>query len=314
MPSRLCSKPRCSYSDARCRNISGQSATLLPVSSSPSRSFGSLHTYSSLSQQYSHTIVPTKPHYPSSSGLPPDTWCTVNPPSLAGRGLLRHCPRPSTPILGEPGASAQAFSPRSSHSPSTQLGSEILPQTHAWVVVFPGGESSGADLRNLLQAISDPFEFTPDPPLHDKQPSPGVDYDPMMAAVALIGFASSDLWQIHLQQLNFTSCGNFVSTDEGRKAALKCMTDTVVDAWSGFFCTSSKVASAVKCLEELRCPNTAQVVKEWATAHHWRCACYHRYLCIRGCDLKMMWALENFRLASENSYRIFGGNPWQPLL
>ena len=194
---------------------------------------------------------------------------------------------PST-LHSNSGASAQAFSPRSSHSPSTQLGSEVLPQTHAWVVVFPGGESSGADLRNLLQAISDPFEFTPDPPLHDKQPSPGVDYDPMMAGVVLIGFASSDLWQIHLQQLNFTSCGNFVSTDEGRKAALKCMTDTVVDAWSGFFCTSSKVAATVKCLEELRCPNTAQVVKEWATAHHWRCACYHRYLCIRGCDLKVM--------------------------
>ena len=122
----------------------------------------------------------------------------------------------------------------------------------------------GAKLRNLLQAIDNPFEFTPDPPLHDKQPLDGVDYDPIAAAVVLMEFASSDLWKNHLQQLNFMSCENFVSTDEGRKAALKCMTATAAHTWWKFLDTRSKVDAAMRCLEVLQCPNTAQVINEWA--------------------------------------------------
>ena len=123
---------------------------------------------------------------------------------------------------------------------------------------------SDADLRNLLQAVGDPLDFTPDPPLHDNQPSSTTVYDPMIAAVVLIEFASSDLWRNHLQQSNFALCENSVSTEEGRKAALGCMTDTAADAWREFLHTSSKVSAAVSRLEELHCPKTAQVVNEWA--------------------------------------------------
>ena len=125
---------------------------------------------------------------------------------------------------------------------------------------------SDADLTNLLQAVGDPLDFTPDPPLHDNQPSGTIDYDPMMTAVVLIEFASSDLWRNHLQQSNFALFENSVSTEEGRKAALKCMTDTLADAWREFLQTSSKVSAAVSRLEELHCPKTAQVVDEWATS------------------------------------------------
>ena len=119
------------------------------------------------------------------------------------------------------------------------------------------------DLDKLLQAVGDPFLF-PDLLLQDGQPVVTADYKPMKAAVALIEFASSDLWRNHLRRPNFASCEEILSTEEGRRAALNCMFDMTAHSWSEFLCTPAKIIAAVKRLEELQCLNTAEVVILWA--------------------------------------------------
>jgi len=121
------------------------------------------------------------------------------------------------------------------------------------------------DLAKLLQAVGDPFQF-PDLYLQDGQPMVTADYKPMKAAVALVEFASSDLWQNHLRRPNFASCEEILSTEEGRRAALSCMFDTTAHSWSEFLCTPAKIIAAIKRLEELQCFNTAEVVILWAWA------------------------------------------------
>ena len=119
-----------------------------------------------------------------------------------------------------------------------------------------------ADLRNLLQAVGDPFQSPPSPSHLDDQHVAATDYDSMMAVAALIEFASSDLWQDHLPSSAFTSCDQFVSTAEGRELALNCLHDTAA-TWSGFLRTNTKVNTAITYLEGLQCPNVTQVVNTW---------------------------------------------------
>jgi len=107
----------------------------------------------------------------------------------------------------------------------------------------------------LLRAVDDPFQY----------PAGTVDYDPMMAAVVLIKFASSCLWQKHLRDSNFTSCEDIASKEEGR-TTLRGMLDTVADEWLGLPRTPAKIAAAIKRLRELQCLNTVEVVITWAQA------------------------------------------------
>ena len=86
----------------------------------------------------------------------------------------------------------------------------------------------------------------------------------MMAAVVLIEFASSDLWRNHLRRSNFASCEEILSTEEGRRTAVRYMFDTATDIWPEFLCTPGKITAAIKRLEELQCLNTAEVVIIWA--------------------------------------------------
>lgn len=120
-----------------------------------------------------------------------------------------------------------------------------------------------ADLDKLLQAVGDPFQF-PNPPSQDGRPVVAADYKLLMAAVVLIEFASSDLWRVHLRRSNFTSCEEILSTEEGRRTALRCMLDTATHSWSGFLHTPTKIIAAIRRLEELQCSNTAEVVILWA--------------------------------------------------
>jgi len=122
----------------------------------------------------------------------------------------------------------------------------------------------GKDLDDLLQAVGDPFQFTLDLSLYDGQPVFTADYEPMMAAVLLIEFASSDLWRDHLRLSNFTSCEGVMSTEEGRRAALRCMFDTATRPLPEFLSTPTKIIAAVRCLEGLQCLNIAEVVITWA--------------------------------------------------
>jgi len=119
------------------------------------------------------------------------------------------------------------------------------------------------DLIALLQAVGDPFQPLR-PPLQDRLPVNTTDYEPMMAAIVLIGFASSDLWRDHLRRSNFASYEEILSTEEGKRVALGPIFHTATHLWLEFLCTSAKVITAIKRLEELQCLNTAEAVLFWA--------------------------------------------------
>ena len=122
---------------------------------------------------------------------------------------------------------------------------------------------SGRDLGKLLRTVGDPFKYL-DLPLLYGQPGSTTDYEPMMTAVVLIEFAFSDLWRDHLDRSNFDSCEEVLSTEEGRRAALRWMVDKATHTWSAFLCTAAKIIAAIGRLEELQCLNTAEVVILWA--------------------------------------------------
>ena len=112
------------------------------------------------------------------------------------------------------------------------------------------------DLDKLLRAVGDPFQFVPE--------GQSVDEDTYVPVVILIKFASSDLWRNHLHRSNLTSCEEIFSTEEGRRAALKCMLDTATLRWFNFLPTPAETTVAIRRLEELQCLNTAEVVMLWA--------------------------------------------------
>ena len=123
---------------------------------------------------------------------------------------------------------------------------------------------SGHRPDQFLRAVGDPFHL----PLEPFQDQRGelertVHYSPMEAVIVLIGFASSDLWRNHLRPSNFASCEDFVSTEEGRKFALRLMFLTASAERPEFLCTPAKTATAIRRLEELGCSNTARVVIMW---------------------------------------------------
>ena len=119
----------------------------------------------------------------------------------------------------------------------------------------------GGDLAGLLQAVGDPLQY-PDIPLQDGRPV--VYYDPTIATAILIEFASSDLWRDHLRCSNFTSYEEIVSTMEGKRTALNRILDLAASQLFEFLHTPAKIIMAVRCLKELECWNTAEVVILWA--------------------------------------------------
>jgi len=120
------------------------------------------------------------------------------------------------------------------------------------------------DLNKLLQAVGDPFQSTPDPPLWNWISRDILHHGPMNSVVVLIEFASSDLWGSHLRHSNFTSCEGVLSTEGGRRTALNRMLSTATYNWLAFLHTPTKIVTAIRCLEELQCLNTAEVVIMWA--------------------------------------------------
>ena len=85
----------------------------------------------------------------------------------------------------------------------------------------------------------------------------------MGVAVILIELASSDLWRDHLRSSNFASCEEILSTEEGRRTTLKYMF-RITDRFQPELCTPAKIITAIRRLEELQCPNTAELVILWA--------------------------------------------------
>ena len=119
------------------------------------------------------------------------------------------------------------------------------------------------DLNKLVQAVGDPFQF-PDLPLQDGKPVDLPNYNPMVAIAILIEFASSDLWGNHLRRSNLTSFEEMVSTWDGKRTALGDMSGIAIHPLPEFLCTATKLATAVRRLEALQCPNIAEVIIMWA--------------------------------------------------
>ena len=123
---------------------------------------------------------------------------------------------------------------------------------------------SNADRAGLLQAVGDPFQSAPDTPLQDKEHVFTNEYEPMRVAIVLIEFASSGLWREHLRPSNFASCEGVASTVDGKKSVFDYMQRAADGFWPQFLCTPAKIITAIERLEELQCPNTAEVVLMWA--------------------------------------------------
>ena len=123
---------------------------------------------------------------------------------------------------------------------------------------------SGHHLDKLLPAVGDPYRFPPAPLQDQDRKRKGEVYWPGHAVVVLIEFASLELWRGRFQPSNFTSCEDILSTDEGRGSTLVSMFWTAFKKWPEFLCTPTKIITAVRCLEELGCLNTATVVIAWA--------------------------------------------------
>jgi hypothetical protein len=122
---------------------------------------------------------------------------------------------------------------------------------------------SHKDRARFLCAVGDPFQSNPDISHQDGQRMVTNEYEPMKAAVTLIKFASWGLWRDHLRSSNFTSCEEIVSTVEGKESALESMPN-VGQSWQILFHTPGEIIAAIERLEELQCPNTAELVFMWA--------------------------------------------------
>ena len=127
---------------------------------------------------------------------------------------------------------------------------------------FSGVRSVSSKNRDkLLRAVDDPFRLV----LEGQSVDEAMD-EPMMVTIVLIEFASSDLWRDHLHRSNFTSCEKIMSTEEGRRSALKCMFDVATLSRSDLLRIPAKMVAAIRRLEELQCLNTAELVILWAWA------------------------------------------------
>ena len=149
--------------------------------------------------------------------------------------------------------------PLSSRGSSLKIFHQFIP---GWFSRMEG--VSNNDRARFLQAVGDPFRSAPDVPPQDNPQADMAEHESIMAVVVLIEFTSSDLWRHHLHRSNFTSCEEVVSTAEGKKSTLGYMRATAVGTWPKFLSTPAKIIAAIERLEELQCPNTAEVVFMWA--------------------------------------------------
>ena len=115
------------------------------------------------------------------------------------------------------------------------------------------------DCARLLQAVGDPFQFTPDTTLQEEWQARMDDYKPREVVAILLEFASSDLWKNHLCHSNFASCEEVTSTLEGKWSMFYSIR-FVAQTWEQLLCTPTKIITAIECLEQLQCLNTAEVV------------------------------------------------------
>ena len=146
---------------------------------------------------------------------------------------------------------------------SRTLALKVFNASFPWLLSLQMGDVPVGNLKDLLQAVGDPFVFAEDTYLLDRKTRLlGPYYQAFGAAVILIGFASSNLWRNYLHPSNFTTCEEFLSTEEGKKTTIKHMLHAQFRL--ELLRTAAKVVAAIERLEELQCWNTAEVVIMWA--------------------------------------------------
>ena len=123
---------------------------------------------------------------------------------------------------------------------------------------------SKGDRTSFFQAVGDPFQFAPEAPLRDGEQMYMRGYEPLKVAVVLVGFASSTPWRDHLCHSNFTTCEEAASTVEGKMSAFRFMQQVAGSSRGQFLSPPARILTAIERLEELQCPNTAEVVLIWA--------------------------------------------------
>ena len=123
---------------------------------------------------------------------------------------------------------------------------------------------STVERARLLEAMGDPFQFTPDLPPQEGQPKVTIDYNPMLSVALLTEFAGSDLWRDHVRSLNFASCEEAASTEGGRGLVFRDMFRWLQNVLKKPHDSAAKLVSALRRLEELECWNTAEVMLMWA--------------------------------------------------
>ena len=117
-----------------------------------------------------------------------------------------------------------------------------------------------ADRLELLNSLGDPFHPSADLASDTEHlPTVQIEREPTDTAILLIGFASSDLWGGHLRNSHFSSCEIF-STGWGKRLAIDCMSFKQTYFVGEFLDTPMKLIAAIKCLRDLQCWNTAEVV------------------------------------------------------
>ena len=123
------------------------------------------------------------------------------------------------------------------------------------------------DLEKLLRAIGDPFQVTEVLSSQEAELDGVVDFNPWEVMDILIQFASSDPWRKHLRCSNFTTYEENMSLEENQACALRGILINVIYKGPEFLCTPAKIAATIRRLEELQCPNTAEVIimRAWAT-------------------------------------------------
>ena len=126
------------------------------------------------------------------------------------------------------------------------------------------GSISSKDRAKLLQAVGDPFQSVPEIPLQDEEQAFVNVYEPMKVAIVPIEFAPLDLWQGHLHHSNFATCEELTATVGGKKSASYYMRLMGDWTWPQFLYSPAKIIAAIERLEELQCPNIAEVVYIWA--------------------------------------------------
>ena len=147
---------------------------------------------------------------------------------------------------------------------SRRLALELFQQSNLGWFSAHAEAFTSMERARLVEAVGDPFQFSPDLPPRDGQLNATADYNPISSMALLIEFAGSDLWRDHLRPSNFAFCEEVTSTEMGRSHIFQGMFEWTMNSRTEHLGSATKVVSALRCLTGIECWNTAEVLILWA--------------------------------------------------